>query len=87
MKRAQEIWKRASKGDASEITGIVLKSPEARFEKLSRASEGASRTHPPGSSFGASKRGGGGEVFGNPDIIVIKARDTTSNEIQWNLYT
>jgi hypothetical protein len=66
-KRAPEIWERASKflkhaseGDASEMAGIVLKSPEARFQKLSRASEGAFRTHPPGSSFGASKRGGGG---------------------------
>jgi hypothetical protein len=66
-KRAPEIWKRASKfleraseGDASEIPGIVLMNPEARFQILSRASEGASRTHPPGSSFGASKPGGGG---------------------------
>jgi hypothetical protein len=74
LKRAPKIWKRASKfleraseGDASEITRIVLKSPEAHFQKLSRASEGASRMHLPGSSFGASKRGGGGEASGNLD--------------------
>jgi hypothetical protein len=30
-KRASEIWKRASEGDASEMAGSVLKSPEARF--------------------------------------------------------
>jgi hypothetical protein len=72
-KCAPEIWertskflKRASEGDASEMAGIVLKSLEAHFQKLSRASEGASRTHPPGSSFGASKWGGGGEASGNP---------------------
>jgi hypothetical protein len=71
-KHAPEIWKRASKfleraseGDASEITGIVLKSREACFQKLSRASEGASRTHPPGSSFQISGACFGGGCFRN----------------------
>jgi hypothetical protein len=77
LKSAPEIWKhaskfleRASEGDASEITRIVLKSPEAHFQKLSRASEGASRMHPPGLSFGASKRGGGGG--GKLPVTLIK---------------
>jgi hypothetical protein len=64
--RASKFLKRASEGDASEMAGIVLKSPEACFQKLGRASEGASRTHPPGSSFGVSKQGGVGEASGNP---------------------
>jgi hypothetical protein len=65
--------KRASEGDASELAGIVFLGAESRFRKLSRASEGASRTHPPGSSFGASKLrgGGGGEASGNPAKVNV----------------
>ena len=50
--------------NASKKAGIAFSEGESRFSFLSRASEDAYGTHPPGSSFGASKRGG--EAFGNP---------------------
>jgi hypothetical protein len=54
--------------NASKKAGIAFSEGESRFSFLSRASEDASGTHPPGSSFGASKRGGG-EASGNPENL------------------
>jgi hypothetical protein len=52
------------RGNASKMAGIAIFQGESRFLFLSRASEVDSGTHPPGSSFRASKRGGG--ASGNP---------------------
>jgi hypothetical protein len=74
--------KRASEGYASELVGIGFFGAEARFQKLSRASEGASRTHLLGSSFRASKRGGWGEASGNPASRFIERIQHIRQQVQ-----